>query len=90
MPSELPVAIRTLDDSDINREFVYCQELYGFWGISYDVFIWTRKPKSFKIETLKTKMNKSEPLTIRTLIAVFRLFTEIFRFFLRRRLVFGL
>lgn len=50
-PSELPVEIRTLDDSDTNRKFSFCQVLCDFLGISYDVFIWTRKPKSFKIET---------------------------------------
>ena len=88
--TELPVEIRTPEVSDINRKFYFCQILCGFSDSSYGVFIWTQNPKSHKNEIEKCKMNESEPLSDRILLGVFRLFTEIFRFLLRRSLVFVL
>ena len=88
--NELPVEIWTPEVSDINRKFYFCQILCGFSNSSYKIFIWTEKPKSHKNEIEKCKMNESEPLSVRILLGVFRLFTEIFRFLLRRSLVFVL
>ena len=68
--SELPVEIRTLDDSDTDRKFVFCQVLCCFSSTSFDDFIWTRNSKMFKIEPEKRKNDESEPLTVRISAAI--------------------